>query len=230
MFNRMASPHFIALLILACFLLLSAPPAALAHLPRMVMDDQLVKVQEPEISQAFYARLEGSPDIYEIRQGKDFLLYVNLLVPELPEIRTDIQARVLRVKEDSSEMILAVLDGTAHRWEEFYEPFAGDRYLKGPEFSKNVPAGLYRIEVFSLQNRGKYVLSVGKQEVFTPAEMIHTVRTLPALKQDFFEKSPLIAFFNLIGLFMLILVAVLVLAFFLARWGINKLRRRSSAR
>jgi hypothetical protein len=224
--KRMARPHYITALLLACFLLCSAAPAALAHLPRMVMDEQLVKIQEPEVSQAFYARLEGSPDIYEIHEEDDFLLYVNLLVPDLPEIRTDIQARVARVKEDSSEMILADLDGRVHHWEEFNEPFAGDRYLMGPEFSGKVPAGFYRIEVFSLQNRGKYVLSVGKQEVFTPAEMIHTFRTLPVLKRDFFEKSSLTAFFNLIGLFILISVAVLGLAIFLASWGINKLRRR----
>lgn len=230
MIKKMASPHFITALLLACFLLLFAAPAALAHLPRMVMDERLVKVQDPEISQAFYARLAGSPDIYEIHQEEDFLLYVNLLVPDLPEIRTDIHARVARVKEDSSEMILADLNGTTYRWEEFDEPFAGDRYLMGPEFSEKVPGGSYRIEVSNPQNRGKYVLSVGKQEAFTPAEIIHTIRTLPLLKRDFFEKSPLTAFFNLTGLFMLILLAVLVLTFMLARWGIKKLKRRFSAR
>ncbi len=47
MINRMAKPHNITVLLLVCFLLLFAAPAALAHLPRLVMDEQLVKVQDP---------------------------------------------------------------------------------------------------------------------------------------------------------------------------------------
>ena len=213
---------FLALLLL----LILAFGQAHAHLPRLVIDEQFVEVRGPEISQAFYAQLKGSPDVYEINAHEGFLLYVNILVPDLPGISTDISATVTRREAEEREEHLAFLDGETHSWESFYEPFAGDSYLMGPEFEKTVPAGLYRIEVTHPRNTGKYVLSVGKQEVFTPAEMIHTIRVLPALKRDFFEKSPLSAYLNLVGLFMLILGVLIALAvYFVLRWGLRKVRR-----
>ena len=220
--KRFGRHKSIKMLLLVC-LLLAIGPTALAHLPRLVTEDGAVKVKDPEISQAFYARLEGRPAVYEIHAQQDFLLYVNLLVPDLPGIRTDISARVARVEEDGSEALLYFLDGEGNRWEKFYEPFAGDHYLMGPEFKKKVPAGFYRIKIISPQNTGKYVLSVGKQEEFTPSETLQTIKILPALKRDFFEKSPLTAYFNLVGLFMLILVVLLALSIYLIyRWGFNR--------
>jgi len=212
-------------LLLVC-LLLAVGPTALAHLPRLVTGDQAVKVQDPEVSQAFYARLRGNPAVYEIRAPGEFLLYVNLLVPDVPGIATDISARVIRVGEDGGETILSFLDGENSRWEPFFEPFAGDRYLIGPEFERTVLSGHYRIEVFNPQNTGKYVLAVGKREAFTPAETLHTIKTLPALKRDFFGKSPLTAFFNLVGLFMLISGAIFFVPLYLIARKASRMRRR----
>lgn len=207
--------------LLVC-LLLSMGSTALAHLPRLVGDEEVVRVKDPEVSQAFYAQLSGRPALYEINSSEEFLLYVSLLVPDLPGIETDISARVLKV-DGSSEELLFFLDGEEHRWEEFYEPFAGDRYLEGPEYEKRVSPGLYRIEVSNPHQRGKYVLSVGKREVFTPAETLHTLKVLPSLKRDFFEKSPLTAYFNLVGLFMLVVGVVLAVPiYFLLRQGLRK--------
>ncbi len=76
-------------------------------------------------------------------------------------------------------------------------------------------AGLYRIEVFSPSNTGKYVLSIGKEESFTFSETLHTLKSLPVLKKDFFEKSPLTAFFNLIGLFLLIFIILLIICIYI---------------
>ena len=203
---------------LLLLLLLTTGGTALAHLPRMVMEDRLVQVKDPEISQAFYGKLAGSNHIYEIQSDDEFLLYISILVPDLPAIETNISARVVQVDGDSTSETLALLDGERHHWQEFFEPFAGDHYLEGPEFEKRVTPALYRIEVFNPSLSGKYVLSVGKKEVFTLAETFHTIRTLPALKRDFFEKSPLTAFFNLVGLFMLIAVAALAVPlYFLGR-------------
>ncbi len=212
-------------LLLVC-LLLAAGPTALAHLPRLVTEDQAVEVQNPEVSQAFYARLRGNPAVYEIRAPGKFLLYVNLLVPDLPGIDTEISARVILVGEEKDEELISLLDGENSRWEPFFEPFAGDRYLMGPEFEKIVPSGHYRIEVFSPHNTGRYVLAVGKREEFTLAETLHTIKTLPALKRDFFGKSPLTAFFNLVGLFMLITGAIFFVPLYFIARRVSRMRRR----
>ena len=55
-----------------------------AHLPRLEMTtNEVIQVQNPEISQAFYGNLHGQPDIYEIKMDTGFLLYVSIVVPDL---------------------------------------------------------------------------------------------------------------------------------------------------
>ena len=220
-FMRYKSFPFILLL---CLLVTGT--TGLAHLPRLITEDRVVEVKKPDVSQAFYGQLTGSEDVYEIYADAEFLLYISLLVPDLPDISTDISAQITQMKDGTTE-VLSFLDGESHHWDEFYEPFAGDRYLEGPEFEKRVPAGFYRIKIFSPSLTGKYVLSVGKQEAFTLSEMLHTIRTLPALKRDFFEKSPLTAYLNLMGLFILITAVLLAVPlYFTIRLVFRKMRQR----
>ncbi len=188
--------------------------AVYAHQPRLIEDHGPVEIKNPEISQAFYATLDGRPDHYRIEAGEGFKLYVGLLVPDLPDISKEINAKVFRVDPGGSEDLVFMLTGEPGSWDKFYEPFAGDRYYKGPEREKKVPAGIYGIEVTGKDNKGKYVLAVGREERFTFSETLSMIAALPALKRDFFEKSPLTAYFNLVGLFMLMAVLTLLAAGF----------------
>jgi hypothetical protein len=188
---------------------------ALAHQPRLVGDRPSIEVRDPEISQAFYARLSGNPQTYVIRSQVPLRLYVNVLVPDIPGVDLDYEAVITR-KGDPTDQILALLDGKIYDWRPFYEPFGGDHYRLGPEYDDNVPAGTYTIIVSSPDNQGKYVLAVGKKEKFPPGEMARTIVTLPELKK-YFGKSPWTAYFNLSGVFLLVVagvVAGLAIAFF----------------
>jgi len=191
--------------ILVC-VLLSFAAAALAHQPRLIRDKPSVEVQNPEISQAFYAWLNGSAQSYYIRSETPFRLYVNLLVPDLPGIGKDYTA-VIYKKEASGEQALGKLEGQGFDWRPFFEPFGGDRYLLGPEWDRSVEAGTYIVVVTNPGLRGKYALAVGKKEKFPPGEWIRTARVLPQLKREFFEKSPLKAYFNLTGVVFLLIAA-----------------------
>jgi hypothetical protein len=184
-----------------------------AHQPRLISGDQTVEIINPEISQAFYGTLRGEPDEYRITATKEFDLYLNILVPDLPNIRKDYTLQVFYQKDDGQNVHLFELDGTQHNWTTFYEPFAGDNYFHGPESDKPLPAGIYTIKVSNPDNEGKYVLSVGRQETFTLAETIQMIRRLPELKR-FFEKSPWTAYFNLVGLFMLLSALLLAAALY----------------
>ena len=157
-----------------------------------------------EISQAFYARLAGNPQTYSIQSDAPFRLYVNLLVPAIPGIETDYDAAIFRTT-DGTEELLARLEGKTYAWRPFYEPFGGDRYLLGPEYDGEVPAGAYAVVVTSPDNTGKYVLAVGRKEKFPPGAMARTLVTLPRLKR-YFGKSPLTAYFNLSGVFLLVTI------------------------
>ena len=143
-----------------------------------------------------------SPEYYEINSDRDFLLYVNILAPDIEGARTDFVVEV--VKDDE---IIYTLDD--QNWGEFYEPFGGDNYLMGPELEQQVESGVYLIKVSNPDNSGKYSLAVGKIESFPPIEILKTIIALPKIKKDFFNKSPLTAYFNLSGLFLLIFIPVI---------------------
>jgi len=194
---------------------------ALAHNPRIVTTD-FTEIYKPDTSQAFYGELKGQPQLFEIRTDRNLTLYVGLLVPDLPNITKNISATISSAGQ--GEMFL--LDGSKFEWSKFYEEYAGDNYWQGPEYKKEVVPGTYQIKIFSPDNLGKYALVVGEKESFPPAEMLKTILTLPKLKKDFFNKSPLTAFFNLIGLYLFIALVIILLIGGLIIFIFKKIRKR----
>jgi len=171
------------------FLLFLVTPSALAHQPRIVKPEQsLILIENPELSQAFYDELVGSSKVYFINSPIDFDLYANLLVPKSSNPDGRYSALIYKINPDEKELI-ATLNATSSDWLEFYEEFASDTYLKGPEFKSQVPAGDYEIIVSNQQNQGKYVLAVGEVEKFGPKSILDAFYILPILKVKFFQTS-----------------------------------------
>ncbi len=166
---------------------------AYAHLPRIVKGNQIL-VQNPEISQAFYAELDGAPTEYIIESFKDFDLYINILVPLSSNPKGRYSANIFKIKNNKKELI-AFVDAGGTDWEIFWESFGRDYYLKGPEFEKTVPAGSYQIIISGNNNQGKYVLAIGKTEKFSLGEILKFYLILPKLKKDFFN-TPVSEFFK----------------------------------
>lgn len=211
----MKNPFWVLALILMVL-----PFGVQAHQPRLVSGD-VVMIRNPEVSQAFYGELKGAHDHYNIIEEEGFELYVSILVPDLPGIGKDVSVAIEPIDEIDNNFIY-FLNGTGFQWERYYEEFGGDWYYQGPDIKADVGPGGYDIHVMSTDNLGKYVLVVGEIESFPIDELINTIFTMPALKQDFFEKPAYTAFFNLIGLFIfgpVILVAIFValVLLFLAR-------------
>ena len=183
----------------------------IAHQPRVGFVGTLenpIHIEKPEVSKAYYGELKGSPEFYKIDSERDFLLYINILAPDIKGARTDFIVEVLKDGE-----IIFTLNNS--NWGNFYEPFAGDSYLRGPELEEQVIFGTYLIKVTNTENIGKYSLAIGKIESFPLIEIIKTIFALPKLK-DFFNKSPFTAYFNYTGIFLLILLILLtalILAF-----------------
>lgn len=78
------------------------------------------------MSQAFYGMLSGQDDVYQIISNTGFLLYVNLVVPNISGYRTDFTLDVI----EGQNAIYTRLDGKVFVWTDFFEPFAGDKYLQ----------------------------------------------------------------------------------------------------
>jgi len=177
---------------------LSLPFSASAHMPRLIYSQAGdAQINNPEFSQAFYDELKGQPRDYFINSDKEFSLYINLLVPEIANPDGRYQANIFSIDGENEKLLYSI---NASIWEEFYEPFGRDYYLKGPEFDKKVSAGKYKIEIFSSANQGKYVLAVGKQEVFPLPESLNVYWQLPLLKINFFKTSVLQFFFTPFGI------------------------------
>jgi hypothetical protein len=56
---------------------------------------QTIHIQNPEISQAFYGILSGQRDTYQIVTETGFLLYVNIVVPNMSGQTTDFTVYIM---------------------------------------------------------------------------------------------------------------------------------------
>ncbi len=185
-------------LVLIIFILLGTASGVSAHMPRLIYSQKGdIQINNPEFSQAFYDELSGKPRDYFITSDKEFDLYLNFLAPEFTNPNGRYSANIFYISGEKEKLLYSI---SASIWEEFYEPFGRDYYLKGPEFDKKVFAGKYKIEVFSADNQGKYVLIVGKQEIFPLPESLNIYWQLPLLKIDFFKTSVLQFFFTPFGI------------------------------
>jgi len=166
------------LIIIVFFSVFGLASFALAHNPRLVYNlDALA--EKPITTQ------------------QDF--YFETLVPDVKDITKNISADLINVED---EKIIAVLDAKKSDWPPYFEKFAGDHYFSGPTSTINLDPGTYQIKVYNENNEGKYVLVVGQKEDWQPKEILDTIVNLPALK-TYFNESPLNAYLNYVGLFML---------------------------
>jgi len=212
------------LLICIAFLVLQ-PASAEAHQPRLVNGDMII-IDHPEVSKAYYDILTGAPRTYVIESPEPFLLYLNLLVPESSNPQGRYSAIVYTVK-GTEKTAWAKLDAASVEWKEFYEEYGGDYYLWGPEYEQRVPAGRYEVVVYSADNRGYYSLATGKQEVFPPDEIARAFLILPFLKMQFFQyplQTLLTSPFILAWLFIIAALVINIVIIF-----VKVFRRRTSA-
>src|SRR3989344_3875045 len=199
-------------LIIFVFLFLSFSQSVFAHLPRIIYNQSNdIEIKNPETSQVFYDELGGAPRNYLIHSNVDFNLYINILVPAHSNPNGKYSAKVFLI-ENSLDQEVAFLDGQmGFLWQEFYEPFSRDYYFKGPEFQKTLSAGNYKITVFSYENRGKYVLNIGREEKFTLMEILNIYWKVPLLKIEFFKTSVLEFFLTPFGLAVIGLIIFLLI-------------------
>ena len=203
---------------------------ALAHLPRIVTGDKVV-VSNPEVSQAFYGELNGNPAEYTFTSDRLFDLYVNILVPEPSNPDGRYSVGIYRLVNGQDE-IVATLPSDSIIWQEIWEEFGRDFYMKGPEFeNKQEAAGDYRVVVSSADNKGKYVLAIGQKEQFIWQEILKVYYIVPLLKLNFFHSSLwqfLLTPFVLFGAMALVSIFIIIVWFiYLIQKAIKKSRPKS---
>lgn len=190
-------------LILAILVLL--PAIASAHQPRIV-ESKETTVLSPEISKAYYGKLDGTPDVYFVQANTPFDLYVGVLVPDIAGQKKDVSAVVLK---DNAQ--IAVLDGAMFDWKQFFEEFGHDTYWQGPEYRARAEAGTYEIRVWSSNNDSKYSLAIGEIEAFDFKEGLNALTLVPELKKNFFNESPISFIFSPFGWGLIVIMYILAL-------------------
>jgi peptidase E len=206
---------FLLLFLFSIFL--GVAPSASAYQPRLIyLQEGDVQINSPELSQAFYDELTGSPRNYFIDSNVSFNLYINLWVPEIAnrDGRYSADVYILSNREysgEEGEMLfisnegdLSTIDGQNYEWSEYYDEFGRDYYYKGREFDQKLPAGKYRIEVFpsgfGSNYDGKYVLTMGKTESYDAKAILNMYWQMPLLKIQFLKTSSLQFFLTPFGI------------------------------
>lgn len=215
--------NFKKIFFLTLAVLVFSPSMASAHQPRIVKETTTV-VTDPEISKAYYGKLEGAPQFYKITAPKAFDLYVNVLAPDIPGQKKDISFLILKNGKP-----LITLDGTKFEWSNFFEPFGHDTYWKGPEYKMREEAGDYEIRVWSANNDSKYSLAIGEIEAFDFKEGLNAMLLVPELKRDFFDESPIDFILSPFGWSLIIVLYVLsFITGFIYRSILKRLAKNSS--
>jgi hypothetical protein len=207
--------------------ILIMPIISFAHQPRIPTSNETI-ITDPEISKAYYAKLESEPHVYTISSDKAFDLYANILVPDIKDQKKDVNLALIKKNNQNSESdeLLTVFDEGNNNWEKFFEPFGYDSYWKGAEYRKNVPTGNYEIRIWSSNNDSKYVLAVGEKESFPLKETLRTVKLVPQIKKDFFNESPINFILSPIGWgFTLVMFILAFIIGFLYRFLIRKIAK-----
>ncbi|PIP58396.1 MAG: hypothetical protein COX02_00525 [Candidatus Vogelbacteria bacterium CG22_combo_CG10-13_8_21_14_all_37_9] len=199
-------------LILISFLFLTAT-TVFAHQPRLIYNsvapNNIITINQPEISQAFYGELKGQSEVFSFHLDTPLKFYWNLLTPNLLGAREDFIIQ-LEGESKTGELIADSLNSQGKFWTKYYEPYSGDNYLKGPEATTNLPAGNYTIVVTNNGNLGKYVLVVGQIETPSLKNIWQTIKILPSLKRDFFEQSVWRAYNNRVGQYLAVAILILI--------------------
>lgn len=188
-------------------ILLTVPTFVFAHQPRIV-NSRITFVDNPEISKAYYATLQGVPDVYTITSTSSFSFYLNTLVPDLKDQKKDIVAVVMK---DGKQ--IAILDGSKFEWQKFFEFYGHDTYWSGPKYKAELGAGNYMIFISSSKNDSKYSLAIGEKENFDLKESWNAIKLIPKIKKSFFVESPISFMLTPFGFLYVIILYVLAMVF-----------------
>lgn len=183
-----------------------------------------VVIESPEKNQFFYDELKDGPRRYFVNSSNNFNLYFNVLVPQVANKNGKYSVKLFQ-DNDGAEQLKTELDGANIERQDFYSSFDREWYLKGVEFDSYLDAGKYIIEIYSEDNKGRYVLNIGKNKVFSLKDFLNSFWQIPWMKMtfsgtgvgQFFVSSPGIVFSSLVGGFLIFITFVYYLVGFIKK-------------
>ncbi len=144
-------------------------------------------IDNPSQARYFYGDLDGFPHTYAFTLDKTEIVFVQIQLPDLEDIQNNRGVIVVKKVEHAGVEEVTRLQPKEATWETYYDYWGGDRYREGVEFSQELSAGDYLVEVSTPINEGKYVLSVGNQSSWSIRTFAHNFLVMHQVK-SFFEK------------------------------------------
>jgi hypothetical protein len=147
-----------------------------------------ISVMNPnvEIKAEYLGELTGYPQMYEFAIGTDKNLVLKL---KQLDNNTPIPFSLIVVRENNNKggvSEVGRIKAVDAEWAKINDSVLGLTFLQGKEFNTNIGTGVYRVEVSTPDNFGKYLLEVG-----TEADDFGYFSTLGDIReiQKFFNKS-----------------------------------------
>ncbi len=179
--------------ILCISILFLYTPFVHAYVPNIVTQTSLLDIDtisDPELSQGFYGEMTGFPHTFEITESKPFHLYVQVRMPDIDSSTNDVSGIIIKERAEGGRVIeVARLPAKDASWSTRYESVLGDVYREGSTYEMDVEAGTYRIEVHTINNLEKYILTIGRREEMTLGYFEFLGRLVDV--KYFYEKSSL---------------------------------------
>jgi hypothetical protein len=135
--------------------------------------------------QVYLGELKGDPHMYEFTLGKETELAVTLVQKQGENLPFSL---ILVRSNDNNRGVAEIgrLKGKETVWQDYRDSVLGLSLSRSDAFTKTLGSGVYRLEVSTAENNGKYMLVVGAQ-----AQDLGYFKTLGNIRltQDFFGKS-----------------------------------------
>ncbi len=162
-----------------------------AYVPNLIEQTSLrdiVTIDDPELSQAFYGSMTGFPHTYEITVTKPLHLYTHIRVPDIETSINNVSGIIIKEQGRGKRVLeISRLSAKDAEWKSNFDISGGDSYREGSTFEGELEAGTYRIEVSTPDNLSKYVLMIGTREEMSIGYFERIGRLMDV--KLFFEKS-----------------------------------------
>lgn len=111
----------------------------------------------------YLGELKGDPQMFEFSTGHEDKLEIKLL-QKPGDDQVPFSLIVVRQNEERGVTEIGRLRSQEIVWEEFSDPTLGVTLISSNTFTADIKPGIYRIEVSTPENSGKYMMVVGSRD------------------------------------------------------------------
>jgi hypothetical protein len=206
------------LLVVLSFFFISAPlvlAAPIINLPAMPYAPLAIDAAI-EREQIYLGELTGEPHMYEVTVGETKTFTATILQQVTNDGSLPLSLILVRSNEGNRGVTeIGRVVGRDISWQTEYDSLFGMSFAKSEAITYELTPGVYRFEISTAENLGKYMLVLGDTPVSTG--YFATLATVKAV-QDFFGASALRALYSTAVLYPLGSLVLLILIVLTWRW------------